>query len=304
MDLHQLRCFLAVADELHFGKAARRMDMLPSALGRNIRLLEESLGTRLLSRTTRSASLTPDGTALQDEARSLIDRADEIASRFRDKGRERADMLRLGVIDTAASGLAPMLLHDFRAKHRDVTIHLVEDRTIRLLPRLVSGAIDLAFVRPPSQPDRRIEFLHLFHESAVVAVPAKHGLAGRRRLTISAIADEPLIVPERRWRPHSHDLTVKLFAQAGLRPNVTQVAGEKQTIVNLVAAEIGLAIIPRWASRLAVPGVRYIPLQMKDASALNLLPLAAAWVRSSRDPVRDKMLAILKSRLDRYVSEA
>jgi DNA-binding transcriptional LysR family regulator len=304
MDLHQLRCFAAVADELHFGRAARRLDMLPSALGRYIKLLEESLATQLLFRTTRSVTLTEDGAALQEEARQLLTRADGLASRFRNRGRERASMLRLGALDTAAAGLVPLLLQDLRKKHRDVTIHLVEDKTVRLLPRLLSGAIDLALVRPPAHADRRIEFLHLFHESAVVAIPAQHSLAGRKRLTIKAVANEPLIVPDRRWRPHSHDLTVKLFEQAGLQPNIAFVAGEKQTIINLVAAEIGLAIIPRWASRLSVPEVCYIPLQVEDKKELNLLPLAAAWIRGSRDPVRDKVLRMIQARLNRYRAEA
>jgi len=172
------------------------------------------------------------------------------------------------------------------------------------LPRLLSGAIDLALVRPPAYADKRIDFLHLFNESAVVAVPSQHVLAKRRRLSIAEIADEPLIVPDRRSRPHSHDLTVKLFTEAGLRPHITLVAGEKQTIVNLVAADIGLAIIPRWASKLAVPGVRYLPLEGKEAQELNLLPLAAAWVRASRDPSRDKMIALLHAGLDEFRSEA
>jgi len=94
MDLRQLRCFIAVAEELHFGRAARRLDMLPSALGRHVRLLEESLGTALLLRTTRNVMLSQDGTALLDEARSLIAKADELGRRFREHGRKRSRALR------------------------------------------------------------------------------------------------------------------------------------------------------------------------------------------------------------------
>jgi DNA-binding transcriptional LysR family regulator len=158
-------------------------------------------------------------------------------------------------------------------------------------------------VRPPEHVDRRLEFLKLFHETAVVAVPACHKLAGRKRLSIRLLSDQPLIVPDRRSRPHSHDLTIKLFSKAGLRPQISQVAEEKQTIINLVAAILGLAIVPRWASRL-VPGVRYIPVDLESAGKLSILPLAAAWMRGSRDPARDDMLAILRSRLAKYASEA
>ncbi len=304
MDLHQLRCFVAVAEELHFGRAARRLNMLPSALGRKIRMLEDDLRTRLLARTTRNVALTEDGGGLLHEARGLLAKADELSARFRERGRGRATTLTVGAIDTAAAGLMPMLLHDFRERHPDVTVQLLEDKSIRLLPRLLSGRLDLAFVRPPESRDDRIAFLMLFHESAVVAVPVRHALAGRKRLSLETLVGEPLIVPDRRARPHSHDLTVKLFREAGLHPTIAQVAEEKQTIVNLVAAELGLAIVPRWASRLAVPGVRYIPLVAPDIERLRLLPLAAAWVRGSRDAVRDKLLATLRSRLPRYAANA
>jgi DNA-binding transcriptional LysR family regulator len=304
MDLNQLRCFVAVAEELHFGRAARRLNLLPSGLGRHIRLLEEDLRARLLTRTTRNVTLTEDGAALLGEARTLLAKADEISKRFREHGRRRATTLKIGAIDTAAAGLVPMLLHNFRQHRPHVTVQLLEDKTIRLLPRLLSGRLDLALVRPPEHRDKRLEFLMLFHETAVVAVPARHKLASRKRLTIDTLTDQPLIVPDRRSRPHSHDLTIKLFGRAGLSPNIAQVAEEKQTIVNLVAAELGLAIVPRWTSRMAVPGIRYIPLRLKHAAELSLLPLAASWVRGSRDPARDDMLALLRSRLPEYASEA
>jgi DNA-binding transcriptional LysR family regulator len=120
-------------------------------------------------------------------------------------------------------------------------------------------------------------------------------------VTIADLAEQPLIVPERRSRPHSHDLTMKLFAQAGLNARIVQLANEKQTIVNLVAAELGVAIVPRWTSRMAARGVRYVPLA---APKVNQLPLAAVWTRGTRDVIRDEMLGILKAALKRYAREA
>ncbi len=304
MDLHQLRCFLAVAEELHFGRAARRLDMMPSALGRHVRLLEDDLATTLLARTTRSVALTDDGIALLEEARALLARADALAAGFRERGRRRATTLRLGAIDTAAAGLVPLLLHDVRERRPDIRVQLLEDKTIRLLPRLLSGRLDLALVRPPQRQDKRLEFMVLFHESAVVAVPAKHALARRRVLSVGSLVDQPLIVPDRRSRPHSYDLTLKLFEEAGQRPTIAQVAEEKQTIVNLVAAELGLAIVPRWASRMAIAGVRYVPLKTRPPDALGILPLAAAWVRGTRDPTRDALLEILEARRSQYAAQA
>src|SRR3954467_5923716 len=164
MELHQLRCFVAAAEELHFGRAAQRLEMLPSALGRHIRLLEDDLGTRLMTRTTRSVTLTDDGSVLLREARTLLAQADNLAVKFYSRGRKQAAAIRVGAIDSAAAGLLPMLLHDFRKQRPDVTVKLTEEKTIRLLPRLISGRLDLALVRPPEKPDSRLEFLFLLHE--------------------------------------------------------------------------------------------------------------------------------------------
>ena len=155
MDLRQLRCFVAVAEELHFGRAALRLSMLPAALGRNVQLLEEALGTRLLARTTRSVVLTDDGRQLLDDARGLLAHADEVEKRFRARARGGARVLRLGAIDSASAGLVPPLLRDFRQRQPDVVVNLVEDKTIRMLPWLLSGRLDLALVRPPDA-DRRL----------------------------------------------------------------------------------------------------------------------------------------------------
>lgn len=304
MDLHQLRCFLATAEELHFGRAARRLDMLPSALGRQVRLLEDDLGVALLARTTRNVALTPEGSALLEDARDLLARADRMAGKFRGRARRQAARLRIGAIDSAAAGLVPLFLGDFRQRHPDVTVELTEDKTIRLLPRLLSGRLDLALVRPPETVDKAIDIRLLFHETAVVALPASHPLARRARLAVTDLSDAPLIVPDRRSRPHSHDLTVKLFAEAGLQPRIAQVAAEKQTILTLVAAEIGLAIVPRWTSRLAAAGVRFVPLKTSRRGAMTRLPLAAAWLRQTRDPIRDAALALLDARLSAYAAKA
>ena len=305
MELHQLRCFVAAAEELHFGRAAQRLHMLPSALGRHIKLLEDDLGARLFARTTRAVSLTDDGAALLREGRALLTQAEAIEGGFRKRLRRHTGRrFRVGAIDSAAAGLLPPLLRDFRKRQPEIGVQLLEDKTVRLLPKLLSGALDLAFVRPPEAPDKRIAFRPLLQETAVVALSQRHALAGRHSVSLKDIADQPLIVPDRRSRPHSHDLTVKLFEQANLTPHIVQIADEKQTIVNLVATRLGIAIVPRWTSRLAVPGVRFVALRLPAGTLAGRLPLAAAWLRGSRDPVRDAMLAVLEAKLGRYSKEA
>ncbi|MFK4509644.1 LysR substrate-binding domain-containing protein [Bradyrhizobium daqingense] len=305
MELHQLRCFVAAAEQLHFGRAAQQLQMLPSALGRQIRLLEEDLGTRLFARTTRAVSLSEDGATLLRDARAILAKVEAAQNNLRSRSRAGATRrLRVGAIDSAAAGLLPSLLRDFRAKHPEIAVQLLEDKTVRLLPKILSGALDLAFVRPPGRADKQLELRQLLHETPIVAFPQRHALAARRSITLADIAEEAMLVPDRRSRPHSHDLTIKLFEQAGMTPRVVQVADEKQTIVNLVAAKLGVAIVPRWTARMAVSGVRFVPLRPRQGGPAGRLPLAAAWLRGSRDPARDAMLAVLAERLRSYAREA
>jgi DNA-binding transcriptional LysR family regulator len=304
MDIMQLRCFLAAADEMHFGRAAKSLDMLPASLGRHIKLLEERFETRLFLRTTRSVGLTEAGHAILEDARALVAQADRFEERLRSMRRSESPILKVGAIDSAANGLMPQILQLMRVHHPEIEIQLIEQKTIHLLPKILSGSIDIAFCRPPDIRDPKIHFQTLFHENAVVALPDDHPLSGRPALSIHDLANAPLIVPDRRSRPHSHDLTIKLFIDAGLGARVAQVAEEKHTIVNLVATGAGLAIVPRWVSRIAVPGVAFVPLSVPDGSTRSKLILAAAWARGTRDVRRDALLAVLEQNLLEIESSA
>ena len=304
MDLERLRCFVAVAEELHFGRAAQALGMLPASLGRHIRLLEEDVGTPLFARTTRRVALTEAGRELLDDVRKLLAQADTVAARMRNQGRHRATILRIGAIDSAAAGFLPRLLQDIRAERPDAAIEIDEDRSIRLLPRLLSGRLDLAFLRPPDQRPPALEFEHLVFETAVVALPVTHALARGDELALPELADVPLIVPDRRSRPHSHDLTMRLFAEAGLSPRIGQIANEKQTIINLVGNGLGAAIVPRWAARMAATGVVFLPIRLPAGAAMHRLPLSAAYLRHVRDPLRDVVLGMVRSRAGQYFAAA
>lgn len=298
MELRQLRCLIAVSETLHFGRAAQSMDMLPASFGRHIRLLEESIGLRLLRRTTRNVSLTPEGQQFVDAAREIVERADQLEARFRQGLPAQTPTLRVGAIDSAAAGLMPQLIPRLRDAAPDFEIEMIEQKTIRLLPRVLSGNLDLAIIRPPETRDPRLEFRPLFRETAVVALPQDHRLAVRSSISVADMAEEPLIVPDRRSRPHSHDLTMKLFLDAGLSARVAQIAEEKQTIVSLVGSGVGLAIVPRWASRLAVGGVTFVDLALPDGKAPRELALSAVWLRDTRNPLRDAFLEVLMQNLD------
>lgn len=293
MEIQQLRCLLAVADTLHFGRAAQGLNMLPASLGRHIKMLEEDLGVRLLLRTTRSVALTDAGRECVVAAKDIIERVETLETTFRGRQKLQSEVLRIGVIDSAAAGLMPQLLPHLSAGHPDIAIEMLEQKTIRLLPRILTGRLDIAIVRPPDVQDPRLEFRPLFSETVVVAIPASHPLASKEVISVHDMIDEPLIVPDRASRPHSHDLTIKLFLEAGLAARVAQIAEEKQTIVSLVSTGVGLAIVPKWASRLGIGGVSFVDLVRPDLPQKGALDLAAVWLRDTRHPARDAFLNVL-----------
>lgn len=299
MDLKQLRCAVAVADEMHFGRAAARLEIMPAALGRFVRQLEDSLGVQIFERTTRSVIITAEGFRVLKEARSLLEQADAAEARWRKLGRKAGQVLRLGAIDTAASVLVPRLLQAVHAVQPDLRIQLVEERSIKLIPRLLAGNLDLALVRPGLKPfHRRLRGHLLLHESPVVVLPPDHPLVGCARVRIRELADTPLIVPERRSRPHSHDLVLALFEQEGIKPRIIQNADEKQTMLNMVAAGIGATIVPRWWSGLVPRGAHVCALEIGPDSSRAKLPLHVVWPRDVRDPSRDAVVDVLLSITD------
>jgi len=291
MDINQLRCFVAVGKELHFGRAAQRLEMMPASLSRFIKLLEEELGVRLLNRSTRNVSFTAEGAIFFDEATGIIERFDALARRFTSGLKDDRRTLRIGAIDTAARGLVPALLQLFLAQHPDTDIHIIEDKTVNLLPKLKSGWLDMIFIRAPQILDASLAMRFIVREHCVLAVPVQHPLAGRARVTVTDFSDEAMIVADRRTRPHSHDLTMSLFKHAGLTPHIAQYAEEKQTILSLVAAGLGLAVVPASYNNMNGDKVCYIPLVLDEHS--KGLPLSVAWQKGNEDGHLRDMLKML-----------
>ncbi|KJV50049.1 transcriptional regulator [Pantoea sp. BL1] len=291
MDINQLRCFVAVGKELHFGRAAQRMEMMPASLSRFIRLLEEDLGVRLLNRSTRNVSLTAEGAIFFDEASKLIDQFDALALRFKVGLKDERRTLRIGAIDSAARGLVPALLNLFIPLHPTSDIHIIEDKTINLIPKLKSGWLDMIIIRAPQVIDASLAMRFITRESCVLAVPRNHPLARRTQVAVEDFQHEAMIIPDRRTRPHSHDLTMSLFKQAGLTPHIAQFAEEKQTILSLVGAGLGLAVVPASYRTMNSESVSYIALALPEQ--IKGLPLSIAWQKGNEDDYLREMLRLL-----------
>ena len=292
MDINQLRCFIAVGKELHFGRAAQKMEMMPASLSRFIRLLEEDLGVRLLNRSTRNVSLTAEGALFFDDASKLIDQFDALAKRFKVKLKDERRTLRIGAIDSAARGLVPALLNLFVPLHPHSDIHIIEDKTINLIPKLKSGWLDMIFIREPQSIDASLAVRFITRESCVLAVPIQHALAARERVAVADFQHEAMIIPDRRTRPHSHDLTMSLFKLAGFTPHIAQFAEEKQTILSLVAAGLGLAVVPASYRTMNSDSVSYIALDLPEQ--IKGLPLSIAWQKGNEDSFLLDMLRLLR----------
>lgn len=292
MDINQLRCFVAVGKELHFGRAAQKMEMMPASLSRFIRLLEEDLGVRLLNRSTRNVSLTAEGALFFDDASKLIDQFDALAKRFKVGLKDERRTLRIGAIDSAARGLVPALLNLFVPLHPHSDIHIIEDKTINLIPKLKSGWLDMIFIREPQSIDASLAVRFITRESCVLAVPIQHVLADRERVAVADFQHEAMIIPDRRTRPHSHDLTMSLFKLAGFTPHIAQFAEEKQTILSLVAAGLGLAVVPASYRTMNSDSVRYIALELPEQ--IKGLPLSIAWQKGNEDSFLLDMLRLLR----------
>lgn len=291
MDINQLRCFVAVGKELHFGRAAQKMEMMPASLSRFIRLLEEDLGVRLLNRSTRNVSLTAEGALFFDDASKLIDQFDALAKRFKVGLKDERRTLRIGAIDSAARGLVPALLNLFVPLHPHSDIHIIEDKTINLMPKLKSGWLDMIFIREPQSIDATLAVRFITRESCVLAVPIQHALAQRERVAVADFQHEAMIIPDRRTRPHSHDLTMSLFKQAGFTPHIAQFAEEKQTILSLVSAGLGLAVVPASYRTMNSDSVSYIALDLPEE--IKGLPLSIAWQKGNEDRFLLDMLRLL-----------
>lgn len=291
MDVNQLRCFVAVGKELHFGRAAQRMEMMPASLSRFIRLLEDELGVRLLNRSTRNVALTADGALFFDEASKLIEQFDVLMHRFKNGLHNSRRTLRIGAIDSAARGIVPDLLNMYVKTHPMSDIHIIEDKTINLIPKLKSGWLDLIFFRPSSVSDESLSVKFLMLENYVLAVPRDHRLGNHTSVSIKDLVDEPMIIPDRRTRPHSHELTMSLFKYSGLSPHISQVAEEKQTILSLVAAGLGLAIVPSAYRNMNNENVIYIDIEANEK--IKGLPLSVAWQKGNPDEDLSDILSLL-----------
>ncbi len=257
MELRHLRSFIAVAEELHFSRAAQRLHIEQPALSQQIRQLERELGTSLFDRTTRRVELTVPGTVLLDRARRVIAAADRSVADTRRAARGQLGWLTIGFVDSVAYSLLPPILRELKRRAPDLALDLRELSTEAQLAGLRDD-IDAGIVRDVDSLDGLV-ITPLFAEPLVVAVPSSHELAARTVLTLTELADQPFISFPRDHVPIIHDRVVEICRTVGrFRPRIVHHALQYPTILGLVAADYGVALVPTSLQTFRHPHVRFV----------------------------------------------
>ncbi|MES9544253.1 MULTISPECIES: LysR substrate-binding domain-containing protein [unclassified Actinomadura] len=285
--LTQLANFVAVAEELHFGRAAARLRMTQPPLSRQIQLLENELKVRLFDRTNRSVRLTPAGRAFLVEARRLLQQADQAATSVRQVSAGEAGTVTLGF--TAASAYATLgrVLEAARTALPDVEIVLREMVTRDQVRALAEGGLDLGLVRPPvSDPD--LEERRADREALLAAVPSGHPLAeGDGPLSLADFDGRRFIMYSPVEARYFHELLISLFRQARVSPVYAQYLSQVHSVLALVNCGWGLALVPAAAARLRYAGLTFRAVDLPDPAPVEL---SLAWRRGNDNPALVRLL--------------
>ena len=278
IDSRLLHAFVAVADTLHFGRAADRLALGQSVLSRQIRDLEQTLGTRLLQRGRRSAvSLTDAGQALLAESRSALAQLERAAVVARRAGRGEGGRLAIGYVASAAlTGVLPKTLSRFRVARPEVEVELAAVETPRQLAALAEGTLDIGFLRPRSTYPEGVDALIVHREGLLLGVSANHRLAHGRVLP-ALLAGERLIVPQFEEADGFEGHWAALAQLGAFSPGPVLRVRDFITAITLAAAGYGVALVPHSVTALALTGIAYRPLEAYVATA----DLAVAWRRNN-----------------------
>jgi DNA-binding transcriptional LysR family regulator len=290
-DLRQLRQFIAVAEHLHFGRAAQALHISQPPLTRSIQDLEARLGAKLLERSRRKVELTPAGAWFLEEARQVLGRLDRASREVAERAAGGAGALRIGFVTIADYSVLPGLLSRFKAANPGVSLSLRELVTEAQLEALAAGDLDLAFVLPPL-PTREIDSIAVNREPLVVALPEHHSLSRERGpLAVRALAGEPFVMVPAGLARGLSDVVLGLCTRAGFVPRVAQEAVQMQTVVSLVSSGLGVAIVPASLLNLRRSGVVY--RAVRDAHPK--IELRLAWRRDVRSAALEHFVALART---------
>jgi DNA-binding transcriptional LysR family regulator len=290
VELRHLRYFRAVAEELHFGRAADRLHIAQPPLSQQIRQLERELAVTLLVRTTRKVELTPAGETYLKRVVAILDAVDEAGGQARRIAEGAEGQLAIGCVGSATYSLLPRLVRALREELPGVDVSV---RGEMLAPAqitaLLTGEIDLALLRPPiEQSGVLVETVR--RDRLIVALPEGHALATRDDLSVSDLRDEEFVAHAGHGRSVMSSILMAMCADAGFVPRIRHEVEETSTLVTLVSAGLGVAIVPEPTAALDIAGVCYRPLT-PDALGVDL---DVARVATANSSLLDNVLTVLR----------
>lgn len=275
MELRHLRYFVAVAEELSFTRAAARLRIAQPPLSQQIAKLEAEIGIRLLDRTSRNVQLTPAGSALLDEARRLLARADEVRRVTQNVGTDHGGALRIGCVASGFSGVLLRLLPGFRTHHPEVLPLVYEMEAAPQCQALIRGDIDIGFSRV-SHEIPGVQIIPILREPLMAALPATHPLAERRRVPLVRLAGEAFVMFPRSAAPDAFDTITSACATAGFSPDIAYEASNDHALVSMVACGLGISVVPESTSNMTLPGIVYRHLARPAPTTSMAIALPAA----------------------------
>ena len=265
IDLRQLRQFIAVAEELHFHRAAERLNMSQPPLTATVRRLEEEIGAKLLERGNRVIQLTSAGEALLAHARLTVEQADLAVAAARDAAAGRVGTLRLTYVGSAMYGRLAKTVRAFRRNFPSVRLELKEATTAAQVMALREGTSDVAVLHPPLPDEAGLNMIPFDEDCFAIALPAAHRLAGKADLTLCDLADEPFVMWPAAEGRGFHTQVIQLCAAAGYAPQVVQEAHQMHGVLAMVAVEIGVSVVPASMIGFRAEEIVYRPLTMEGS---------------------------------------
>ena len=288
MELRQLRYFVSVAEELHFGHAARRLRIAQPALSRQIQALERELEVMLLFRNRRRVQVTPAGQVFLERSRLLLSRAEDAIVAAQRVSEGTSGSLKLGFVGSATYDAIPSILRSFHQIAPQVELTLSEMTVHGQLEALAEKRIDLGFLRLPPRTEGLV-FRTVSREALLIALPSSHPLAQLPLLRLSSLAGQPFVLYPDHPRPSWTEFIIGLCQQAGFRPTIAQRTVEIQTMLSLVAAGMGVSIVPACVSNIPRKDVVYRRLTRVRART----ELLAAYRADDTSPVLRSFLKLM-----------
>ena len=290
IELRHLRYFVAVAEELHFGRAALRLNLAQPPLSQQIRKLEELLGYSLFTRTSRSVSLTHAGEALLQRARRTLRNVQRDIDETRSIAHGDVGSLHVGFVGSAMLTMLPGIFRSYREAYPRVKLHLHESFTALVIEGLENGTLDAGILRD-GDPVEGLQVTTIFSEPFVAVLPATHPSAKQKSISIAVLRDEPFVYYPRSAGARAYEKALTLCEEHGFQPQIVQEASHWLSILRLIGAGLGVSIAPACVRRIASEEVVCLPL--RGARAVSNIELA--WLAGDARPIVERFRQIAES---------